>query len=202
MRNAQNTLSRPKSALTNPRLRLAVPTVIRRARAGSAAVDRLVNTAMSADGDALANASPTALIQNCFREDETWVRQVIYQTGLTNSNLIELMKRVIPDRSVPIYADPTEPAWIEEIYQAGFNIHPADNSVKPGIDYCKRGRFYVDSGSPDLIKELGAYKYREDKNGNVLEIPVKFMDHGADGMRYGRYTHHLMGSGSVHADVL
>jgi phage terminase large subunit len=146
--------------------------------------------------------SPTALIQSCFREDETWVRQVIYETGLTNSNLIELMKRVIPDRSVPIYADPTEPAWIEEIYQAGFNIHPADNSVKPGIDHCRRGRFFIDSGSPDLIKEVGAYKYREDKNGNVMEIPVKFMDHGMDGMRYGRYTHHLTGTGSVHADVL
>ena len=38
------------------------------------------------------------------------------------------------------------------------------------------------------IKELQSYKRREDKDGNVMEEPVKFNDHFCDAMKYGAYS--------------
>jgi phage terminase large subunit len=43
--------------------------------------------------------------------------------------------------------------------------------------------------STDLIKELSSYVWAEDKNGNVIDAPVKFQDHGCDAYRYGYFTH-------------
>ncbi len=40
-----------------------------------------------------------------------------------------------------------------------------------------------------MIQELRGYKWREDKNGNKLDEPVKFRDHLMDAMRYALYTH-------------
>jgi len=45
-----------------------------------------------------------------------------------------------------IYADSSEPARIEEISRAGFDIRPADKSVKDGIDFCKRRKVHVSAG--------------------------------------------------------
>ena len=40
----------------------------------------------------------------------------------------------------------------------------------------------------NIVKEAQGYKRKEDKDGNVLEEPVKFMDHGMDAGRYGTYS--------------
>jgi phage terminase large subunit len=37
--------------------------------------------------------------------------------------------------------------------------------------------------------ERKSYKWKEDKNGNITDQPVKFRDHLLDGVRYGIYTH-------------
>ena len=37
--------------------------------------------------------------------------------------------------------------------------------------------------------EFKVYKWREDKDGNVFDEPVKFKDHLMDGVRYGVYGH-------------
>ena len=39
-------------------------------------------------------------------------------------------------------------------------------------------------GSENLLKEIKSYKWKEDKNGHVLDEPVKFRNHLMDGMRY------------------
>jgi phage terminase large subunit len=37
------------------------------------------------------------------------------------------------------------------------------------------------------LKEIRSYKWKVDKNGTVLEEPVKFKDDGMDSMRYAAY---------------
>jgi len=138
---------------------------------------------------------PTALLRIGTKEETShYLTEKIYQTGLTNSALIQVLEEVIPkeERSCPIYADAAEPDRIEEISRAGFNIHPADKEVKIGIDFCKRQRFYTMASNINLNKERAAYKWRQDKNGNVLDEPVKFMDHLMDAKRYAIYTHHKL----------
>jgi len=135
---------------------------------------------------------PSTLLRIGYHDNSFYLKELLYHRGLTNSDLIEQLKNKIPKkvrRERIIYADAAEPARIEEICRAGFICKPADKSVKDGIDFCRRNRLYIDSESTNLIKEIQSYKYKEDKEGNSLEEPLKFNDHTCDAFRYGMYTH-------------
>ena len=134
---------------------------------------------------------PTVLVEAGWKDDKIYFRQKIHQTGITNTEAIELADSMHISKTDPIYADPSRPEFIEEWFRAGYNIHKANNSVEEGIDYLKRQKFHITYDSPSLIKEVRGYKHKEDKNGNVMESPVKFKDDGPDGMRYGAYSHYM-----------
>jgi len=153
---------------------------------------RVVNSCPSGDtiyGLDFGYNNPTALIEITNADNEIYLRERIYETKLTNSDLIEKFKTMNLGNAF-IYADSAEPQRIDEIYRAGFNIHPADKAVKPGIDYCKRYSLNILSDSPYILKEIKGYKYKEDKNGNIIDdSPLKFNDHAMDAFRYALYTH-------------
>ena len=115
--------------------------------------------------------------------------QLLYQPGLTNSELIEKLKVLIPNKRKRIYADSAEPARIKEICDAGFNISESNKNVIDGIDFVKRQKIFIHENSIDLIKEKRAYSWRKDRSGRVLEEPVKFNDHLLAGERYAIFTH-------------
>lgn len=133
--------------------------------------------------------NPTALIEIGIKDKEYYLREMLYETGLTNTQLVQRLESLKIPKNCYIYADSAEPDRIEEIHRAGYLIHPADKSVKDGIDYCRNAIFYTLPENENLNKERQSYKYKEDKNGNVMEEPVKFMDHLMDAKRYAVYTH-------------
>jgi len=134
--------------------------------------------------------NPSALIECKFIDGEIYLRELIYETHLTNSELIERMKQVIFNPSSPIYADCAEPQRIQEIYNTQrFNIKESNKSVKDGIDYVKRYKLHIHKDSANLIKEIQGYKWKEDKNSNIFDEPVKFNDHALDATRYAIFTH-------------
>jgi len=141
------------------------------------------------------HTNPSALVEVCLHGEAVHVSERLYQTHLTNADIIGRLKELVVPGSI-IYADAAEPARIEEIKRAGFRCLPADKSVKDGIDYVKRIRLHLDPASANLISEIRAYKYREDRGGRVLEEPVKFNDHLLDAARYALYTHAKRGSGA------
>ena len=133
--------------------------------------------------------NPTALVKIGFSDNNVYEEEMIYQSKLTNSQLIEEMKILIPKelRDKVIRADSAEPQRIEEISQAAFNIFPCTkgkDSVKIGIDRVKRVLTHITKNSTNIIMEKKGYKWKEDKNGNVLDEPVKFKDHAMDAERY------------------
>jgi len=131
--------------------------------------------------------NPSAVLKIGIKDGEYFIMDEIYQTRLTNAELIERLKTFV-DRS-PVYADAAEPNRIEEIRQAGFNIYAADKSVKDGIDCVKRQKLHIDPKCVNTLKEIEGYKWRQDKDGNSLDDPVKYMDHAMDALRYALYTH-------------
>lgn len=145
--------------------------------------------------------NPTALLEVNVKDGEYYERELLYRTHLTNQDLIAELKRLVKPNCA-IYADSAEPARIEEISRAGFDIRPADKSVKDGIDHVKSQRIHIDANSPNLIAEKRGYKYREDRNGNVLDEPVKFRDHLMDCERYAIYTARNTSSEAVPADMM
>lgn len=127
--------------------------------------------------------NPSALVEVRVKDGEYYLIEKLYESQLTNVDLIERLKGLMKRNSI-IYADSAEPARIEEIKRAGFRIEPAGKSVKDGIDFVKSQRLHVDKNSVNLISELRGYKYKEDRDGNVFDEPVKFRDHIMDAMRY------------------
>jgi phage terminase large subunit len=139
--------------------------------------------------------NPTALIKINYHDGNIYPAQLIYRTKLTNEQLIAQMEELIENKRDYVYADCAEPQRIEEISRAGFNVYPAEKSVGDGIDFVKRRKLFINSDSIDVISEIKKYKWKEDRNGNILDEPVKFMDHSMDAVRYGIYSHHIKHSG-------
>lgn len=132
---------------------------------------------------------PTALVKIDIKDNQYYLTELLYETKLTNSQLIEKLKILIPNKSKYIYADSGEPARITEIHKAGFNCNPAIKSVKDGIDYCKSQKIFTNYDNINLNKELQTYSYKKDKNNKVIDEPVKFEDHLCDAFRYAIYSY-------------
>lgn len=135
----------------------------------------------------------TALVEVNIYDAEPYVRERLYEKGLTNADLIARLKSLDVGRDT-IYCDSAEPARITEIRKSGLVAVPAKKDVKDGLDYCKRQKIHISADSSNLIDEIRGYKYKEDRDGNVQDEPVKFRDHLLDALRYALYTGMKRGS--------
>ena len=131
---------------------------------------------------------PLALVKVCHYQGANYVKQLLYKTGLTPSEISREVKDHISDRK-PVYCDAAEPKSIEELYRSGINAQAANKEVWAGRLKVKSYPLFVHKDSRDIIRELQSYKWRKDKNDNVIDEPVKENDDGLDAMRYAIFTH-------------
>lgn len=131
---------------------------------------------------------PLVLVKVCHYEGANYVKLLIYKSGLTPSEIIREVKDHISDRK-PVYCDAAEPKSIEELYRGGINAQPANKEVWAGILKIKSYPLFVTNDSKELIRELQSYKWKKDKNDNVIDEPVKENDDAMDAMRYAIFTH-------------
>jgi phage terminase large subunit len=136
---------------------------------------------------------PCALVKESFIDGEVYEEEKLYESGLTNSDLIERLNTLITDKSDPIYADSARPDMIEEILQAGFNIHPSrkgKSSIQDGIDIVKRFKCHILDSSVNLLKEIKSYQWCKNKNGDIIDgKPIDFNNHLMDARRYAIADH-------------
>jgi phage terminase large subunit len=125
---------------------------------------------------------PTAIIEIYNYNGQRIVNELKYQTGMLNSDIAkELPKNVV------IYADSSEPKSIDEIRRYGITIKgvtKGKDSINYGIDIMQQQNYLVTSQSTNLIKELRAYCWDQDKTGKQLNKPQGKQDHGIDALRY------------------
>lgn len=143
--------------------------------------------------------NPSSLIEIHQDGKECYLIERLHEPGLTNSDLIGRLKRIIPESergNRPIYPDVAEPDRIQEIIDAGFWCIPSEKDVLDGIDTVKRHHLNIVNGILDspytaenLLKEIRAYSYRKNREGKVLEEPIKFNDHAMSAIRYAIHTH-------------
>ena len=129
---------------------------------------------------------PTTLIAVHRHHDMLYVRELMYERGLTTNDITRRLESLNIGKT-EIWADSAEPRLIEEIYRSGFNIKPVKkgpDSIKFGIGVLQNFGIVVDSKSTHLIDELYGYEYRTDKNGIVLNKPQDFNNHLIDALRY------------------
>jgi len=122
---------------------------------------------------------PTTLIGVWQQGGELWLKEFLYETGLTNPMICERL-RSFGIKKEEIIADSAEPKSIQEIRMQGFNIHPATkgkDSITSGIDVLQRYKMNVTADSLNLIKELRNYKWKQDKDGKTLNEPIDYYNH-------------------------
>ena len=130
----------------------------------------------------------TALVKCKNYDGDIYVEQLIYDTKMSTSLLIDRMKSLGLSRRDDIFADPAEPKTIAEVNKAGFNLKLAAKDVFAGVNKVKSFPIFIKSESLDLLDEIKNYKWKTDHDGNTMDEPVKFRDHLMDAMRYAIYT--------------
>ena len=126
---------------------------------------------------------PTAAVAVYTNGNQLLFDEVLYQSGLANRQIAKLLDV----GKAPIIADSAEPKSIDELHGYGLNVHAArkgPDSVRSGIQYLHSKPLYITARSVNLLKELRNYKWREDKNGRILNEPVDAFNHAIDAARY------------------
>lgn len=143
---------------------------------------------------------PNVLVMVAIKDGEYYVKELIYERGLSNAQFIEMAKQ---DKCLEgddvVYADNHRPEYIDEWVNAGFNVLPAEkgnDSVEKGIDMLKSINIYSNDDNINLNKELKLFKYKLDQHGKPIEGEfVKLNDDAIAAVRYAIFSH------SKHNDV-
>lgn len=143
------------------------------------------------------SVDPAVLVRIYRKADEFWVEQLIYERGLTNPQFAQKMKEMGVKENDEVFCDSAEPKSIQELKDRGIRgakpCRKGADSVKSGIDYLKSIKIHIVDGSdgdnwdPDenIWKERQLYKWKEDKDGNILPVPVDVFNHAMSAVRYG-----------------
>ena len=141
-----------------------------------------------ANGILVHNCDPSALIKTIETEDAFYFDELIYQTGMLNSDIIKRFDSLgLKKNYDEIIADSAEPKSIQEMCNAGYNVKGAvkgADSVIKGIDTLLSKPIYVTKRSVNLIKELRSYSWALNKDGNPTNKPIDAYNHAIDAARY------------------
>ena len=132
-------------------------------------------------------ANPSALIgvYHWPKENGLIMDEEFYEYGMTNQDIVAKLTEL--GIKTEIRADSEDSKACDEIRRAKFKVKDAlkgRDSVRFGIDKMRRYKLYITGRSDNLRREFRAYKYKEDRDGNVTNEPIKAFDHGIDATRY------------------
>ena len=133
------------------------------------------------------SADYTALVHLVLAHGEIWTDEVIYRTGMTNPDIAQAMKEAGLTGRDEIVADSAEPKSIAELNRMGYFVKACKkgaDSISNGIDILKRYTWNVTRRSAGLRKELLAYKWKTDRNGDMTNQPIDAFNHAIDAVRY------------------
>lgn len=135
---------------------------------------------------------PAALTGVKKHNKKAWVREYIYETGLTNQMLSKRMENLGIDKAnAIIYCDNAEAKSIEELVAEGWNALPAEKgpgSLNAGIDMLLDYEIFYTEESENIALENQEYKWALDKNKEPTNNPEDKNNHAMDSIRYAIYT--------------
>lgn len=136
---------------------------------------------------------PTALLDVYIDEaaKKIYVDEIIYETGLLNSDIARLMAEAGISKTTEIFADAAEPKSVDELGRKvyRYNVKPAyKNDMLSQIQFLQQFEIYVTTRSLNVIKESRQYKWKEDRDGNAVNEPIDAFNHAMDALRYAVFT--------------
>lgn len=132
-------------------------------------------------------SNPNAIIRVHVAEKEKtiYVFDESYKRGQTYDQLIADIKKRVGNQIVT--CDNEDSRAIFVLRSAGINAVPAKkgaDSVLNGITWLNGYKIVIDIRCQNFINEIQQYHWQTDKEGNVIERPVKERDHLLDALRY------------------
>ena len=130
---------------------------------------------------------PSTLIEVRMQDGELWIKEMIYETGLTNQDLSHRMEILGVSKGSLIVADSSEPKSIEELRRLHWTVDgvkKGKDSIMFGINLLRGYTINVHASSKNLIKELEQYRWKVDRNGDSLNVPIDNYNHAIDALRY------------------
>ena len=119
---------------------------------------------------------------------DLYIRELVYEKKVTVNDLKGILREQIdPNNYTRMICDSARPDDIEELCRAGFNAHgckKGPGSVRTGIQRVKQYKVHVLESATHIQQEKRTYKWKEDKDGNVLDAVVAWNDHAMDAERY------------------
>ena len=119
------------------------------------------------------------------KRNTIYVTDELYAKELTNDVLASEVSKLVGKEVV--WCDAAEPKSIMELCQHGVRAIKAKkgkDSVNFGIQWLQQQKIIVDVKCQNMINELAQYKWKEDKDGSTVPIPVDRNNHLIDAMRY------------------
>lgn len=128
---------------------------------------------------------PTAIINVAIDGDNLYMDEICYRTHMLTNDIIKVLKAECQNKK--IISESADPRLIDEIHNAGLNIHAVEKfkgSITAGIAKMKEYSLKITKRSTHIKKEVDNYVYDQDKDGKYLNEPVDEFNHAIDGIRY------------------
>ena len=125
---------------------------------------------------------PAAVVVVGRNGSNLYIKELVYQTHLTNQQLASKIKET-PYKGLLAIADSAEPKSIVELQGQSLNVAGAvkgPDSIRSGIMKMREFTIHIDPGSINVLKEFRAYKWNDKKAG----VPIDTWNHSIDAIRY------------------
>jgi len=127
----------------------------------------------------------TTLVEVYQRGDELYLNELMYVKNLTMGDIIYKMGEFSIEKTDNIWCDSALPQNIEELRRQRWNAKPVSKaSILSGIDKIKRHKVFITDRSVNILREFGSYKWKTDKDGKLLDVPLDQDNHTIDSVRY------------------
>ena len=128
---------------------------------------------------------PSTLIEVWIDNDKLYFNELLYVRGMTMPDIIHKMDNIGFEKTDTIWCDSASPQNIEELKRAKYNAKPVNKkSILHGIDLIKRHHIFITQDSKNILYEFGSYKFKTDRDGNLLDVPEDDNNHTIDAIRY------------------
>ena len=129
--------------------------------------------------------SPTALVEVYKEGDNLYLRELLYVKEKTMQDVIYMMDNLKIDKTETIWVDSSASQQLEELKRNRYNVKPViKKSILHGIDLIKRHKVWIEESSKNILNEFGSYKWRTDRDGNLIDTPEDDNNHAIDAIRY------------------
>lgn len=130
---------------------------------------------------------PAAMLHTHYNKARKtiYILDELYGTDMTNDILAAEIKKRIGNQYV--ICDSEDPKSIAELRQYGvkaLGARKGPGSVNHGIQWLQQQNIVIDIKCQNFKNEIQQYKWKEDKDGNVLTVPVDKYNHLLDALRY------------------